>query len=116
MVKIKCKWKEINRYLVNPDGQVLPCCYVANKNYFDNVTNYNKENHNVTGRRYNNQEDARVSYIMGRYDKYAKELNIFENSIEDILKHKWWDELQESWKSDSQLDGRCRRFCGEDND
>ena len=53
---------------------------------------------------------------MDRYNKYSKELNIFENSIEDILKHKWWDELQESWKSDSQLDERCKRFCGEDND
>ena len=115
MVKIVCKWKQLNKYLVNPDGQVLPCCYVANKNYFDNSTNYNEKNYNVSGRRYNNREDARISYIMNRYDKYSKELNIFENSIEDIMKHKWWKELEESCESNSRIYERCRKFCNVDN-
>ena len=31
---IKCQWGDKDKYLVNPDGQVFPCCYLSNVYYF----------------------------------------------------------------------------------
>ena len=28
MSKIICKWKELKRCMINPDGQVFQCCYL----------------------------------------------------------------------------------------
>ena len=30
---IECEWKNNNRVIVNPDGQVWPCCYLSNLAY-----------------------------------------------------------------------------------
>ena len=27
---VTCKWLTMSKCLINPDGQVLPCCYLAN--------------------------------------------------------------------------------------
>ena len=32
-IDIKCEWLSQDKILVNPDGQVFPCCYLANKYY-----------------------------------------------------------------------------------
>ena len=29
-MKITCEWAKDERYVVNPDGQVWPCCYLCN--------------------------------------------------------------------------------------
>ena len=31
--KVRCRWQEDKRLLVNPDGQAMPCCYLANLYY-----------------------------------------------------------------------------------
>ena len=32
-LNIECDWMKSQRLLINPDGQVLPCCYFANVMY-----------------------------------------------------------------------------------
>ena len=59
--KIVCKWKKSGQVLVNPDGQVWPCCYLASDQYgkpnkakhplltkyHDNKDKYNLENDSI---------------------------------------------------------------------
>ena len=46
MEKILCRWLEKKRLVVNPDGQVHPCCYFGNYHYMQ--THENKDNRNPT--------------------------------------------------------------------
>ena len=34
---IECIWGKDNRFLVNPDGQVWPCCYLGNIGYSEKI-------------------------------------------------------------------------------
>ena len=33
MKKIICQWEKVDKVLINPDGQVFPCCYLSNPAY-----------------------------------------------------------------------------------
>jgi len=90
--EISCKWLNRRMIVVNPDGQVLPCCYIANGYYtfgekhFDHSAMYN-------------------------YSEYKKENNIFYKPLEKILADKWFNEtLPESWKSDNPI-RQCTKYC-----
>lgn len=78
---ISCKWLKERRVVVNPDGQVMPCCYLANRFYREEYP-YNKEEH-----------------------------NIFNKPLEEILGESEWfnKELPESW--DNEPFKQCIKFC-----
>jgi len=80
---ISCKWLNARRILVNPDGQVLPCCYLGNS-FYRNGYPYNMEEH-----------------------------NIFKKPLEDILKESDWfnKELPESWETNPIK--QCEKFCSQ---
>tara|TARA_B100000902_G_scaffold345473_1_gene351563 strand:- start:3678 stop:4760 length:1083 start_codon:yes stop_codon:yes gene_type:complete len=89
--KISCKWGNVNRILVNPDGYVLPCCYFA-------VPTYRKE-------KYFMQRD-----IMKQY--FKSELNVFKRNLLDIIEDKWFQKtLPDTWK-DGTYTPQCHNFCG----
>ena len=79
---ISCKWLQARKVVINPDGQVAPCCYLANT-FFYNDYPYDKEEHNV-----------------------------FNRPLEDILENSQWfnKELPESWNSDTPFK-QCVDFC-----
>lgn len=96
--KIRCKWEHDNRILVNPDGQVLPCCYFANAHFFNSTTNY----------------DVNLVHhpIIQHYNQYKKSHNVFHNNLLDIIKNDWFKkELPESWTSKNPVP-QCARYCG----
>lgn len=96
--KINCKWEIDNRVLVNPDGQVLPCCYFANSHFFNSITN--KENNLVT------------HPLIKHYNQYKKSHNVFHNNLLDIIKSDWFrKKLPDSWNSDSPVP-QCSKHCG----
>jgi len=94
---ISCKWLKKREVVVNPDGQVLPCCYLAN-GYYKNGPKYFSSKNNT----------------MVEYKEQEKEHNIFFKPLEDILKDsKWFNEqLPESWESETPIK-QCVKFCGE---
>ena len=50
VIEIDCEWGKVNKVNVNPDGQVLPCCYFANTHFYNkHVPNIGKDfiNHPV---------------------------------------------------------------------
>jgi hypothetical protein len=102
MVEIICKWRTKDKFLINPDGQVFPCCYLGNTEYFTNVTNGGE------GIKY---PFGPKSYIMQKYDDVRDELNAFKHPLEEVLEHPWWNELESSWSDDEKVERRCVRYC-----
>lgn len=110
---IKCSWQELGKILINPDGQVYPCCYLCNKAFKsemlgvfgpNNSTDVNAEGQNWYGKK--------SDQVMIEYKKQYDELNIKKNSMRNILNHKWFTEtLPKSWeKEETRLD-MCRQYC-----
>ena len=96
-MNIKCKWQENNRVLVNPDGQVLPCCYLGNQHYT-----------------YNMKDNDKWQDVMKDYDDNKELYNIHSNTMENIISSEWFTKtLPESWEDESKLLWQCKRWCGE---
>lgn len=108
--KITCRWMEKNKYLVNPDGQVFPCCYLSNVYYFSKrMKEIGKWDDLFSGHKAEMKQ-----YLLIEYEKREKENNIFENSIEDIIKGEWFSKiLLESWESEDTLHVQCKRMCSD---
>lgn len=95
---IECEWLETNRALVNPDGQVWPCCFLANQQY-----KFAQKNE------YLPSEDHPA---LVEYNKLKDELNIHNDTLTNILKHEWFEKtLPESWKDPANAIRQCEKFC-----
>ena len=104
---IKCRWLEKGRIVVNPDGQVHPCCYFANFNYI-------AKNTDPEGYRKNWDGTSNHS-IMSEYEKDRDDLNVNNKSMKEILSHKWYSKsLPDSWKEQDTRHEICIRFCQHD--
>lgn len=111
--KINCKWQEDQRLLVNPDGQVMPCCYLANLYYQCSLfAKQQKEDQLFEGHK------AQFNhFLLQAYFKNEEDLNIFNNDVEDILNHEWFTKiLPESWEKEETQHIQCSRMCGVDNE
>lgn len=98
--EIVCRWaKPRNEIVVNPDGQVLPCCFHANAHYqnqFD--SNYGKEVHEHP-------------IYMEEYDANPKDFNILYTPLSDIINSNWFQKtLPNSMTSNSPVP-QCERQC-----
>ena len=100
-MNIKCKWKQINRLLVNPDGQVYPCCYLGNLQY----------QYSVEGK-----EDLKnTQVVMKEYNDNKEKYNIHTNDMRDIINGEWFTKtLPESWKDETKTINQCKKWCGEE--
>jgi hypothetical protein len=99
---IKCEWMQSKRVLVNPDGQVLPCCFFANVMYMYDRLGAPKS---WTPKKEYGIEDQ----IM---DVPRVEYNLFNKPLEEILESEWFTKtLPESWEDSDTLPRQCRTFC-----
>ena len=97
-MKIICEWAEKNRYLQNFNGQVYPCCYLVQTQ---------------TQKLFNGTNIPEEQEIFNKYNEVKDELNIFNNSIEDILSHEWFTKtLPESWDDPDKTLRQCTKHCG----
>ena len=86
-----CPWANNNKIVINPDGQVLPCCYHANPYYKKEFTNEQTrlDNHKI----YHND-----------YFKNPKDYNIFYTPLSEIINSNWYSKLlPESIESDTPV-------------
>jgi len=117
---IKCEWMAKNNALANIDGQVYPCCYLANsftlrsifgpdvkKDYPDEMT--------YGGRKWKKSDEKDLDtkvYLLEEYFKHKDELNLYNNSLEDILNHEWFTKtLPKSWQEDEKTHRLCAKHC-----
>lgn len=105
LLPIKCQWIEKNKFLVNPDGQVLPCCYLANNLWMGDTMGDSDMYEQFR------LKPMREQSVMAEYEKHKADLNIKNKSIKDILTHEWFEKtLPESWEGDNCL-RQCRTWC-----
>lgn len=96
-LQISCAWGNRNRIVINPDGQVLPCCYLCNS-YFSNK---------VGGPNY----DVKMAEhsLMQKYKD--KEFNVFNRNLLDIISDQWFKkDLKDSFTSGKPIK-QCVTFC-----
>ena len=126
-MKIKCKWlEEDEQILVNPDGQVIPCCYLSP--YFAVMVNQDKIKQFPQKWEEWDWDDIRDQlvhldshwsyvasmYLFKEYMQKKDELNIFTNDLESILESDWFTKiLPESWTDIENVASPCRRICGD---
>lgn len=96
---IHCRWANGNKILINPDGQVAPCCYTGNSLYM--------KKHFFTKNKTQEVQEA----IMIEYLNNQESYNIFKNKLSDILKTPWFkDRLKESFNNIAS--SICSSNCG----
>ncbi len=106
--RVRCIWASKKRFLVNPDGQFWPCCYLANIAYQSKVY---EENGNFESLFEGHKAQSKHPLITS-YNEVANEMNVFKSDIEDILSSEWLNKtLPESWESDDTIHIQCKRFC-----
>ena len=98
---VTCKWLEKEKILVNPDGQVIPCCYLANTLYLNSVDSNQ-------GRMWN------IIPVLKKYKANKQRYNLNNHTLEEILTSDWFNiDLPESWKSYDTIPSACNTFCDE---
>jgi|TARA_E500000318_G_scaffold51505_1_gene48190 hypothetical protein len=101
---ISCEWKNNEVVIVNPDGQVFPCCYLSNLAYKYDITK--------DDRLYKTENENKNKHIMKEYMENKNEYNIFNKPLDQILKSKWFDEtLPKSWENYDDAYYKCKRKC-----
>jgi hypothetical protein len=94
--KIKCQWLEEGRLIIDPDGQVVPCCFMSNMLF-----------------RLMNDEDFKVKNpTFVKYVEDMKDMNIHNKTLDEIFDHEWFEvTLPESWKDENLAMGICKQYC-----
>lgn len=117
---IQCEWMAKNNALINIDGQVYPCCYLANSFTLRNIFGHDvkkdfPEEMNYGGKKWKKSEEKNLEkkeHILEEYFDNKKDLNLHENSLEDILNHDWFTKtLPESWDDESKTHKLCKKYC-----
>lgn len=97
---IQCKWAAPrNEVVVNPEGQILPCCYHGNGHY-------------------TNKFDSRIGNEIWDHDIYKKEYNtnpekynILHTPLSEIINSDWFQKsLPNSMTSNNPVP-QCARYC-----
>ena len=84
---VSCKWLEMEKILVNPDGQVIPCCYLANTLYLNSVDSNQGRNWNLNP-------------TLIKYKQNKKKYNLNNQTVGERWTSDWFNkDLPESWES-----------------
>jgi len=117
---IRCEWLSKNKGLVNIDGQVYPCCWLANsftlRSIFGNNVKEDYPDEMVYGgRNWKKSEETELDkkiHLADEYFKHKDELNLHNNSLEDIFNHDWFIKtLPESWHNEENTHRLCSKYC-----
>lgn len=100
--KIICRWaKPRNEVVINPDGQVLPCCFHSNVHY-----RFKMQPHGSYGKELNHHP-----VYKDNYNKNLKDYNVLYKPLSEIMRSKWYTEtLPNSIKGNNPIH-QCKMQC-----
>jgi len=111
---VVCEWMENNRTIINPDGQVIPCCYLANILYAYDKFGVPSDN-TITaqiGDKSQIVKDFKQESVLMEYWNNKDKYNIHKNPLINILNEDWFTKtLPESWDDSDRLTKQCRLNC-----
>lgn len=120
-MNIECQWMKSKRLLINPDGQVLPCCYFANVIYM--LTKFSNDDMKAKPRDERGVEDQIMDKglvaletnsepLFQEYLKNKEKYNINNTDLEDIINSDWFvKSLPESWNDENKAVRQCKKYC-----
>lgn len=115
---VTCEWLESRHALVNPDGQVVPCCYIANVLYMVQMWEGNQPE-GISRQIGNNaiiKKEFHDEPVLREYWENKEQFNVFNRPLGEILGSDWFTKtLPESWDDDSRLVWQCRKKCTRDD-
>jgi MoaA/NifB/PqqE/SkfB family radical SAM enzyme len=91
---INCKYGNQKRIFINHTGNVIPCCHLNSKMLEYDASNIIKDE---------------FEQILNDND-YKNTINLQEVGIEEAISSKIWNEIINSWTTDSPLP-RCKQVC-----
>lgn len=118
-LNIKCEWMETRRLLINPDGQVLPCCYFANVMYTYNrrgtpekIAEKRNQITEQIGDSEIIQNQTKKSDVLMDYYNEKEKYNIHHTPLEEIIESDWFTkQLPESWDDENTVVRHCKKHC-----
>lgn len=117
-----CEWMQSQRVIVNPDGQVIPCCYIANVLYMmdkvGTVDELRKDRNEVTdqiGKKDIIKREFFEDNVLAEYYDNRDKFNIFKRPLHEIINDEWFlKTLPESWNDSDEIPMQCWWNCSED--
>ncbi len=102
MTKIVCKFMNgTTSTVVNPDGQVWPCCYLCNQHY--------EVESNPLAKQENDHE------VLKDYQKNKDKYNLKNDTLKNILNKDWFTkDLPNSFKDPNKAPDECQHICKEE--
>jgi len=121
--KVYCYWYERGELQINPDGQVFPCCFIANSMYLAKTFGYPKRG-DLKRRtdpdrvmfELEEPEGVAESLLEGdwchtEYVESEHEMCLDNYSINEIVNHKWFKKMEKARKKWETAPEICRRNC-----
>tara|TARA_B100001287_G_C22307602_1_gene355689 strand:+ start:71 stop:508 length:438 start_codon:yes stop_codon:yes gene_type:complete len=121
--EIFCYFYEKGELQINPDGQVFPCCFIANSMFVSKTFDYPKPG---TLKRRGKPDDIkfqleepesiaewvpRRDWIYSEYIENENDLCLDNKSINEIINHEWFKKIQkarEKWETAPII---CQEHC-----
>lgn len=121
--KIYCYWYERGELQINPDGQVFPCCFIANSMFVSKTFGYPKPG---TLKRRGDLDDIKFQleepesvaewvpdrdWVYSEYIENEKDLCLDNVPVDKIVNHEWYKKLEkarEKWETAPLI---CKEHC-----
>lgn len=102
---VVCEWMQSKRVIINPDGQIVPCCFIANVLYpMNKITSTESI-----------QKDIFPDPVLEEYYSSKQKYNIHNRPIDQILSDDWFTStLPESWNDSDRIPLQCWWNCSPD--
>lgn len=111
---VTCEWLEARRAIVNPDGQVVPCCYLANVLYVAREWTGSEQQGIAAQGGINSviKREFHAEPVLAEYLAHHDSYNVLNQPLETIINSEWFlKTLPESWDDSDRLVRQCRNFC-----
>lgn len=120
--EVVCEWMQSKRVIINPDGQVVPCCFIANALYMIDKTGTVEEleqsRNEVSDQVYRKDLVKREFFAdptLTEYYNNKDQFNAHNRPIGEILADDWFTAtLPESWDDPNKIPLQCWWNCSSD--